>query len=127
MIWDFFNQRQKVRSGAEAAYKLVMKTSCPFTGPSPSKHPSDTSSSIHPAEYSDLDFNQEAESFYKISTSTFPADDKARRKYYEALPAKLETARAIARGTRAMTKEEIASDGSRITGGKDGQRAQMAH
>jgi import inner membrane translocase subunit TIM54 len=111
MIWDFFNQRHKVRSGAEAAYKLVMKTSF------------DTSSSIHPAEYSDLDFNQEAESFYKSSTSTFPADDKARRKYYEALPAKLETARAIARGTQEMTKEEIASDGSRITGRKDGQRA----
>jgi import inner membrane translocase subunit TIM54 len=97
MIWDFFNQRHKVRSGAEAAYKLVMKTSCPFAGPSPSKHPSDTSSSIHPAEYSDLDSNQEAESFYKSSTSTLPADiDKARRKYYEALPANLETARAIA-------------------------------
>ncbi|KAI0256552.1 mitochondrial import inner membrane translocase subunit Tim54 [Lactifluus subvellereus] len=65
MIWDFFNERRKVRAGAEAAYRLS-------------------------------------------STAALPADvQKARAEYYKALPEKLVTARALARGEREATKSEI--------------------
>ena len=107
MIWDFFNQRHKVRSGAEAGYRLVMKHSRPIIPPS-KEHgllPSDTIPETH--ENGDLDFDKHVESFYKKSLLSIPTDtEKARKKYYEALPAKLVTARALARGTREPTKDE---------------------
>jgi import inner membrane translocase subunit TIM54 len=98
MIWDFFNQRHKVHAGAEAAYRLIKKEIRPFQVAA-------TTSDAN--AYSDLDFDRDAESYYKKSLSSIPADiEQARKKYYDALPAKLETARAISRGTREMTKEE---------------------
>jgi import inner membrane translocase subunit TIM54 len=107
MIWDFFNQRHKVRSGAEAGYRLVMNHSRPIIPPSEVAGPlfSDITPELH--ENSDIDFDKHAESFYKKSLFSTPNDiEKARTKYYEALPAKLATARALARGTRELTKEE---------------------
>jgi mitochondrial import inner membrane translocase subunit TIM54 len=92
MIWDFFNERHKVRAGAEAAYKLV----------------SGAVTQRRPFERADLDFDVSAEGYYKSSTATFPADvQKARAEYYKALPERLATARALARGEREPTKLEI--------------------
>ena len=89
MLWDFFNERHKVRAGAEAAYKLV---SC----------------AKRPLERADLDFATPAEGYYKSSTAAFPTDiQKARTEYYKALPEKLATARALARREREPTKLEI--------------------
>jgi len=89
MIWDFFNERHKVRAGAEAAYKLVSRTTRPF-------------------ERADLDFDMSAESYYKSSTATIPTEvKKVREEYYKALPEKLATARALARREREPTKLEI--------------------
>ncbi|KII88120.1 hypothetical protein PLICRDRAFT_110774 [Plicaturopsis crispa FD-325 SS-3] len=89
MLWDFFNQRHKVRSGAEAAYRLVEKSTRPI----------DAST--------DLDFSVESEAYYKSSLASTAEDiESARTKYYDALPAKLETARALARRTREPTKDE---------------------
>ena len=89
MIWDFFNERRKVRAGAEAAYKLI-------------------SGATRPLEHADLDFDASAEGYYKSSTAALPADvQKARAEYYKALPEKLSTARALARGEREPTKSEI--------------------
>ena len=89
MLWDFFNERHKVRSGAEAAYKLV---SC----------------AMRPFERSDLDFGTSAEGYYKSSTAAIPAEiQKARAEYYKTLPEKLATARALARREREPTKLEI--------------------
>ena len=89
MIWDFFNERHKVRAGAEAAHKLVSRATRPF-------------------EHADLDFDASAEAYYKSSTAALPADvQKARAEYYKALPEKLVTARALARREREPTKSEI--------------------
>lgn len=89
MIWDFFNERHKVRAGAEAAYKLVSRTTRPF-------------------ERADLDFDASAEAYYKSSTAATPTEvKKAREEYYKALPEKLATARALARSEREPTKLEI--------------------
>jgi import inner membrane translocase subunit TIM54 len=89
MIWDFFNERHKVRAGAEAAYKLV---SC----------------AMRPFERSNIDFGMSAEGYYKSSTAAIPTDiQKARTEYYKPLPEKLATARALARRDREPTKLEI--------------------
>ncbi|KAI0282116.1 inner membrane protein import complex subunit Tim54-domain-containing protein [Russula aff. rugulosa BPL654] len=89
MLWDFFNERHKVRAGAEAAYKLVSCATRPF-------------------ERTDLDFGTSAEGYYKSSTAAIPTEiQKARAEYYKALPEKLATARALARREREPTKLEI--------------------
>ena len=89
MIWDFFNERHKVRAGAEAAYKLVSRTTRPF-------------------DRADLDFDASAETYYKSSTAAIVTEvKKAREEYYKALPEKLATARALARREREPTKLEI--------------------
>ena len=90
MIWDFFNERQKVRAGAEAAYKLATRATRPLE------------------RVTDVDFDMSAEAYYKSSTAGFPAEvPKARAEYYKTLPEKLATARALARGEREPTKLEI--------------------
>ncbi|RDB21218.1 Mitochondrial import inner membrane translocase subunit TIM54 [Hypsizygus marmoreus] len=112
MIWEFFNRRHSVRSGAEAAYRLVMKSTRPIVPPEfePESIFGDITTTNKPVNQGDLDFDKHVESFYKNSLNKIPAEtEKARAKYYEALPAKLATARALARGTREPTKDEIAN------------------
>lgn len=111
MIWDFFNQRYKVRSGAEAGYRLVMGHTRPFNAQPDSPEPRFADITTPPTnrELSDLDFDKKAESYYGKSLSKIPKNiEEARKKYYDALPAKLEIARSLARGTREPTKEEAA-------------------
>jgi mitochondrial import inner membrane translocase subunit TIM54 len=102
MIWDFFNQRQRVRDGADAAYRLIAAPPRPIHGPSSyDEHPTkvDTSPS------SDLSFDLQAESFYRATS--LPSDiEKARKSYYDALQPKIITARQLARGEREPTKDE---------------------
>ncbi|KAF9013954.1 inner membrane protein import complex subunit Tim54-domain-containing protein [Cyathus striatus] len=117
MMWDFFNQRHKVRSGAEAGYRIVMKNTRPFVSPqitpllelsTQADSPDIATSEPGVSFLGDLDFDKEAESYYKKSLNSIPEEiEKTRQKYYEALPAKLEIARALARGTREPTKEEL--------------------
>jgi import inner membrane translocase subunit TIM54 len=90
MIWDFFNQRQKVLSGAQCAYRLIKSQTRPF-------EPS-----------TDLDYGLDAEHYYKSSMKKYAANvEKIRAGYYKALPDKLKTARDLARGNREPTKDEI--------------------
>ena len=118
MIWDFFNERHKVRAGAEAAMKLVSGNTRPFSAPpadvwssseaiSDVEQPSKPSTSELPP--TDLDFDREAETYYKKSVvRDFASEiEKARKEYYDGLVKKLEIARALARGTREPTKEEL--------------------
>lgn len=108
MIWDFFNQRHKVKAGSEAAYSLIMKHTRPITPPSGESEFADTEASS--TFQGDLDFDKQSESYIKKSLNDIPQDiEKARKKYYEELPKKLETARALARGTREPTKEELSN------------------
>ena len=117
MIWEFFNERVKVRDGAEAAYKLVLGNTRPFSAPRveafgrpevdfdpelPQKP------SVAELSSTDLDFDRKAESYYKKSVvRDFLSEiEKTRKEYYNSLVKKLETARALARGTREPTKEE---------------------
>ena len=106
----FFNQRHKVHSGAEAGYRLVMGNTRPVNIPEDTVDFVPSSAMSEPAppvDLGDLDFDKEAEGFYKKSLDKFSEDtDKVRQKYYEALPKKLATARELARGTRESTKEE---------------------
>lgn len=108
MIWDFFNQRHKVRSGSEAGYTLVTKNIRRIEVSPPKQEPlfaEVVSAGIPPL---DLDFDKGAESYYKNSLDSIPAEiEKSRQKYYEGLAPKLATARELARGTREPTKEEI--------------------
>lgn len=118
MIWEFFNERHKVRSGAEAAYKLIMNETRPFIAPPPSLNSEfldeDSPSQPYPSELSssplptDLEFGTDAEPYYKASfVKSFTSEiEKAREEYYKTLPEKLATARALARGEREPTKDE---------------------
>lgn len=106
MIADFFNERKRVASGAEAAYRLVKGYTRPFNAPcnypgAPLFSPDDRI----PAN--DLDFDRENESYYLKSVASYNSDiDKAREEYYNKLPARLSTARSLFRGEREPTKEE---------------------
>ncbi|KAJ7047200.1 inner membrane protein import complex subunit Tim54-domain-containing protein [Mycena alexandri] len=106
MIWQFFNQRHDVRTGAEAGYKLVMRHTRPFSSP-PETLFSDITTPTNESP-SDVDFDNACERHFRKSLSKIPAENaKAREKYYVELKTKLETARALARGTREPTKDEI--------------------
>jgi import inner membrane translocase subunit TIM54 len=110
MIWQFFNRRHDVRAGAEAGYKLVMGQTRPFSVPSDTPEPlfSDITTSTTEGGTSDLDFDKECERHFRKSLSKLPAENaKAREKYYAELKTKLDTARALARGTREPTKDEV--------------------
>jgi mitochondrial import inner membrane translocase subunit TIM54 len=119
MLWDFVNERHRVRAGAEAGLRLVYSQTRPFIGPStsipassetlvdPAASPDSTSLSI---PTSDLDFDRLGESYYKSSLNDWPSEvEKARKTYYTELSKKLETARALARRTREPTKDELAN------------------
>lgn len=123
MIWSFFNERQKVHQGCEAAYALVMDQVREFRGPEvlPSD---DTAASMgingekaHSVEETDvtktqgspqggdLDFMLWSERLI-APHSPLPYISDARKSYYSSLPTRLATARQLARGEREMTKEE---------------------
>ena len=113
MIWGFFNQRHKVLAGAEAGYRIVMKESRSFEVPEnisdlTSSSSSPTIDDIPTTSFNDLDFDKGAESYYKKSLDSLHEDtEKARKRYYEDLAVKLNTARQLARGTREHTKDEL--------------------
>lgn len=90
MIWDFFNQRQKVLSGAQCAYRLIKSHTRPF-------EPS-----------TDLDYGLDVEHYYKSSMNKYAESvDKIRTGYYKTLPDKLKTARDLSRGNREPTRDEV--------------------
>lgn len=113
MIWGFFNQRHKVRSGAEAGYRLVMKQTRPIQVPDTLDENNYQASDEFSREKAtpslgDLNFDKESEGYYKKSMDEFPDEvENNRQKYYDALPAKLAIARELARGTREPTKTEL--------------------
>lgn len=97
MIWEFFNRRNDVQRGAEAAYQLIKGTARPIRGPLPDGD--QTSSEC------DLSFDIDVERFYKLS-SLSPDIGKARKSYYDGLPQKIKVARELARHEREPTKDE---------------------
>ncbi|KAF8517514.1 inner membrane protein import complex subunit Tim54-domain-containing protein [Hysterangium stoloniferum] len=103
MIWDFFNRRHDVRNGAEAAYTLITTSPRPLRGPLSARE--DGLDEVETSPGSDLSFDLEAEKYYKLG-SVPDEIEKARKSYYEALRPKIATARELARGTRAPTKDE---------------------
>ncbi|XP_006457997.1 hypothetical protein AGABI2DRAFT_190382 [Agaricus bisporus var. bisporus H97] len=109
MIWGFFNQRQKVQSGAEAAYNVIMKHTRPLRPPSDDSELIE--SEVPPDSVrGDLDFDKQSDAYLKKSLNEIPDDiEKARKKYYEELPNRLETARALARGLREPTSDELSN------------------
>jgi import inner membrane translocase subunit TIM54 len=111
MIWDFFNQRLKVQSGAEAAYRVVLAASAPLQVPespeTPNTMPTNDDPEFELPAHGDLDFDRQVETYYNNSAHSIPEDiAKARQGYYDSLPRRLATARELAHG-RELTKEEI--------------------
>lgn len=112
MMWDFFNQRHKVRSGAEAGYRLVMSCTEPLQVPETTELQPEVDvpepESATPKPRGALDFDKYVEGYYGKWMLSLPEDtEKTRQKYYEGLQKKLATARELARGTREPTKEEV--------------------
>ena len=109
MVWDWFNQRHKVLSGAQAAYRLAIGETRVIQPPqtSSSTRFEDLETAITPVQGGDLDFDLGVENYYHSRTQkTLSNIEKARKEYYNALPAKLKTARELARGEREPTKDE---------------------
>ena len=118
MIWEFFNERHKTRSGAETAYRLIVGEHRPVSVPEASAFVESLTPDSDPtpaqpyqadaAPSTDLEFDRDVEPWYKPSTvKSFVSEiQKYRDEYYAELPKKLETARALARGTRESTKDE---------------------
>ncbi|KAF7311365.1 Mitochondrial import inner membrane translocase subunit TIM54 [Mycena kentingensis (nom. inval.)] len=105
MIWQWLNRRNDVRTGAEAAYRVIMGQTRPFAAA-----PDTLLSGSAPSAASDLDFDAACERWYKKNVFDLPAEtDKSREKYYTELKTKLATARELARGTREPTKDEVAN------------------
>lgn len=107
MMVEFFNQRTKVKTGAEAAYRLIMNSTRPISGPPTTPEAVSLFSPDSQRAENDLDFDRLGESYYQSSLSSFHSDiEKARGEYYKALAGRLATARELARGEREPTKEE---------------------
>ncbi|CAK5265303.1 unnamed protein product [Mycena citricolor] len=110
MIWDWFNLRHDVRNGAQAAYRLIQGNTRPFNAPPAETVRFADITSVSEGATSDLDFDRASESHLKSSLAKIPAEtEKNREKYYSELKTKLATARALARGTREPTKEEVSN------------------
>lgn len=110
MLIDFFNERQKVGTGCEAAYRLVKSCTSEFAAPSPSEANASSiasSSGDSSSGVNDLNFNLDLEKWYPSSFLKLPDSiEKARKEYYTALPQKIKVARELSRGTRSPTKDE---------------------
>ncbi|KZT39243.1 hypothetical protein SISSUDRAFT_1020454 [Sistotremastrum suecicum HHB10207 ss-3] len=90
MLYEFFNRRKDVKKGAQVAMLLINPRTRPF-------------------QESDLEWDKEAESYYKSSTEKLPTEiEEARKSFYKALPEKLALARALANREREPTKAELA-------------------
>ncbi|CAG7849237.1 Mitochondrial import inner membrane translocase subunit TIM54 [Serendipita indica DSM 11827] len=98
MIYDFFTERYRVRSGAEAAFNVVMGQKRPFRNRESEGYPSD------------LDFDKQSEQYIKTSWRKLPKRiEDAKKEYYKELPAKVKVARELAYGEREPTRSEKAN------------------
>ncbi|KAH6918430.1 mitochondrial import inner membrane translocase subunit TIM54 [Coprinopsis sp. MPI-PUGE-AT-0042] len=110
MIWDWFNRRQLAESGAEAGYRLVMNQTRPIDVPVQFDDDTHGLASDEGRTKGDLDFDTEGDAMIKTSLEKIPEEvEEARREYYQKLPARLEVARALGRGTREPSKDELAT------------------
>lgn len=113
MFVGLFNEREKYREGGEAALRLIFGGQRDFAG-APREFEDVAAADADatttpPTPTTDLDFDAYVEDFYKKSFSGTPAKiAKLRETYYADLPARIETARALAAGIRERTKEEEA-------------------
>jgi import inner membrane translocase subunit TIM54 len=131
MIWDLFTERYKYKIGGEAGLKLIFGEKREFIGgrvsevgsgvesgmgqekmlqdmATESKSSTFTSNSS-PSGPSDLDFDLDAEGYYKKAfNETHSRIQKNRESYYSELKTRLATARELASGTREPTADEQA-------------------
>ena len=92
MIYDFFTERYRVQAGADAALALI-------------------ESQTRPLVHDDLEFNREAEKWYKKDFVKLPSKtQELREEYYKKLEPRLESVRQLARGERDLNDEEKKSD-----------------
>jgi import inner membrane translocase subunit TIM54 len=100
MVYDFFTERYRVQSGADAAVALIEQQTRPLEG----HHPDQASGP------SDLDFDAEKEAWYKKAWAKLPEKiAEARKDYYKELQTRIDDTRALARGDRQLTEAEKVS------------------
>ncbi len=100
MILDFFTQRYYVQAGAECAYRLIMGQTRGIQHPVANKL-------FEESGPDDLAFDRACEAYYKSSVGKLETTiEKERNGFYKELPARLDTARSLARRTREPTKDE---------------------
>ncbi|RXK36691.1 hypothetical protein M231_06078 [Tremella mesenterica] len=130
MVYDFFTERHHVRTGGEAAMKLIFSHTREFQGPSPA-FSSSTSFTMTEGESkngystegenghtnqgehqkSDLDFDQNVEKFYKKSFDELPKRmQKARDDYYPGLKHRLQLTRGEVEPTKDEANSKIVSE-----------------
>lgn len=98
MIYDFFTERYRVQSGADAAIALIEGQTRPF-------EPS-----------ADLSFNEDSEKWFKKDWSRLPTKiEDARKVYYNELRTKVDDTRALVAGDRQLTEEEKKSTKPLVT------------
>lgn len=92
MIYDFFTERYRVQAGADAAVALI-------------------ESQTRPLVHSDLEFDRDAEKWYKKDFVKLPTKmQESREEYYKKLEPRLESVRQLARGERDLNDDEKKSD-----------------
>ncbi len=97
VIYDFFTERHRVRTGAEAALALIL-------GPT------------RPLERTELDFGRDTEKWYTKSFAKLPERiETARKDYYSALEPRLQAVRDLANGERELSDAEKKSSKPLVT------------
>lgn len=100
----FFNQRERVRLGAEAGVAIALGTKATAR---PFDAPPELEARDEPPQGGDLDWGLDSERFYPGSfAKTLTEIGKAKSSWYEALPRRLRDTRTLVRGEREPTATE---------------------
>lgn len=106
-IYGFFNEREKVRHGAQAALTIALGDKMNAREFEFDTTGDGTISSKTPPQGGDLDWGLGSESFYHKRFYKTVADvDSARKSFYENLPKRLSDTRSYVRGQRELTVTE---------------------
>ncbi|ORX34991.1 inner membrane protein import complex subunit Tim54-domain-containing protein [Kockovaella imperatae] len=114
MIYDFFTERHRVKSGAEAALALIEAQTRDFRGPTGAV--SSSSSFSEPSREPDTDFETASESWYKKAFKDLPERMATARKDYNAkLAERVQDVYDLEDGKRQLTDAEMKSTKSLTT------------